>query len=393
MSSEIRSSRRRLRGFTLVELLVVIGIIALLVGILLPTLSRAQSSARSVASAANQRQIATAFVGYMTDNQQTAPHGLAYQSSILWGVTVPKPVGPEQGYAAGTTSRPFVTWVTLLSDYMGASDLGPELWPLPAVLDNERRNKVGESFLCPSVELGSQGGVVSYAANPTVMPDIRSETFGLDGSDGAGGAVNFIPFKAPTGAVKVQGIPYPAKAGQLFADNALFWDTPTYFNLPDWATRAWLTSYAISFIDMDGFGDFPSYGSGPFGQRSRYRDAVDAPPGSPDYESYNDELSVHYPRPGFFIGDDNYDLSNSQAVAINPTNNSFSFYILPAGNLRFRQLGDTRANVAFADGSVQSLAWSPKVAHPAGEDYAETEFKRSFYRIKLPANIDLDRGI
>ena len=60
-------------GFTLVELLVVIGIIAVLIGILLPTLSRARENARRIACMSNLRQVATAIVMYCGETRAGFP--------------------------------------------------------------------------------------------------------------------------------------------------------------------------------------------------------------------------------------------------------------------------------------------------------------------------------
>jgi len=65
--------RRPVVGFTLIEILVVIGIIALLVGILVPTLSGARKSASGVKCLSNLKQMGYAFQMYQTDYRQYFP--------------------------------------------------------------------------------------------------------------------------------------------------------------------------------------------------------------------------------------------------------------------------------------------------------------------------------
>src|SRR5713226_5768972 len=61
-------------GFTLKELLIVIGIIALLVSILLPTMGRVRKQAKSVQCVANLRSLQAALIGYVNANRRSVDY-------------------------------------------------------------------------------------------------------------------------------------------------------------------------------------------------------------------------------------------------------------------------------------------------------------------------------
>ena len=103
-----RCQNSRHRGFTLVELLVVIGIIAILISIILPSLSSARRSANSVKCLAALRQIGDAFKLYAID------------SKGIWPVAAYRLPDPQ------TTAQPWLAWTDMLAPYIRGSKRGTD---------------------------------------------------------------------------------------------------------------------------------------------------------------------------------------------------------------------------------------------------------------------------
>src|SRR5262249_47181911 len=134
------SPQRSRPGFTLVELLVVIGIIALLIAILLPALGRARAQAQSVACLANLRSIGQAIGIYAVQNKQSMPSG-----SWFGGPLSTDPNARLPNYS--DPNEPFSDWALLLMSNAlgkGGTTVGSNVGT-----DNRRLEQM---FSCPSAK-------------------------------------------------------------------------------------------------------------------------------------------------------------------------------------------------------------------------------------------------
>ena len=125
----------RRRAFTLVELLVVVGVIALLIAMLLPVLSRARRAANNAACLSNLRQVHQSFHLYALDHRDAVP--LGYRSatkqfnSMIYSITTAPPRWVLFGLLieSGHIADPRVVYCPAESNPMFMYDTPDNPWP------------------------------------------------------------------------------------------------------------------------------------------------------------------------------------------------------------------------------------------------------------------------
>jgi len=159
-ANHIQGTTKVRKAFTLVELLVVIGIIAVLIGILLPTLGRAKAQATTVACMANLRSIGQAVQLYTGIHKGALPYG--YWDGIG---------SPDGNTVNGGSSA--TDWQLLLLSIAlgkGGSTYGDQA--------GSETSKLQEAFACPAAfaDSGNAAGnfdrKLHYSSHPRLMPNL-----------------------------------------------------------------------------------------------------------------------------------------------------------------------------------------------------------------------------
>lgn len=196
--------KSQVSAFTLVELLVVIGIIALLISILLPSLNKARMQAQTLACMANLRSIGQAISIYCSNNRGSLPIG-------YWNgeTTILSQVVASIGKPADIASQS--DWSMLLMEnvfgkgdgtYATEGTIASPMFQCPAADFSDTANNP----LYPLVHK------LNYACNPRLMPNIGSQDHSVT-----------------TSTVKL--VPYKISHIQRSAEVCLIWDAEQVFSL------------------------------------------------------------------------------------------------------------------------------------------------------------------
>jgi prepilin-type N-terminal cleavage/methylation domain-containing protein/prepilin-type processing-associated H-X9-DG protein len=292
-------SPKLLRAFTLVELLVVIGIIALLISILLPALNKARQSANSLACQANLHSIGQAISMYVADSKGILPYG--------WWNGTWNPQGTTNGSTLDTSHGN--DWVSLLLNELNGK-LGGSMNDVAT--NGSIISRTRQMFMCPDapgqgVNGTSFSSICHYACHPRLMPVLD----GWLSKDSANPNAFIQPYK-------IGRIRRSAEIGLIF-DGSLI------------------------NIGTDTWGPYATYSVAVYLDRNRW-----GPAGSPTPTTY---LTDNYSLGPTLLPDTSVDMRSTSNFGTGQNQDVSG----NANNIRFRHMKDTTCNALMVDGHVQSF--------------------------------------
>jgi prepilin-type N-terminal cleavage/methylation domain-containing protein/prepilin-type processing-associated H-X9-DG protein len=174
---------RRPRGFTLIELMVVVAIIAVLISILLPSLGKARKQARSVTCMTNQRVLVNAYRLYFQETAQVL-NSTGHNSTGAWdyqllGAPVKPPKSPAEYYT---------------NNGRGMEADKPRFCPETTTARRSSGTSTGSATLCWDCKYGPGGGSTGsygmnnwlYVGSSYTQGQQRMGRSGFGGADPAG---------------------------------------------------------------------------------------------------------------------------------------------------------------------------------------------------------------
>jgi prepilin-type processing-associated H-X9-DG protein/prepilin-type N-terminal cleavage/methylation domain-containing protein len=312
-------SRRKCGAFTLVELLVVIGIIAILIAMLLPVLNKAKQSANNAACLSNLHQMGLAIAMYTNLHKGTLPFG-------WWGDYGNGTGGnPGPGEADWTT---LLTWVTVkgggnrYADYLENTNQTSSAakYSLGVMARSMFTDK--DTLDYPSAP---QNQWIHYAAHPRLMPAIGNLDYAT------------APAGSPNSAYKPL-LPYNIARIRRATEIVLIMDSTQISNpyvSTDLEGRASATNFQLDGHNLDGGG------------------ARDTTAGCSYYYSGRPtatngvlgNVGPAGPNSGCIVPGPNIDCSGAQFTGGTD------------GEIRWRHMGNRIANFLFVDGHCEGRAY------------------------------------